>query len=99
MSEVTAVPVGNRGEQPFSIIAGLQGDLGDARKVLAQFVPIFSYRRAEFVEPDLLKKVNVLFRPFAGIRVTGVIKPRAIGVPGRAAATGGILDAWDDIRK
>jgi hypothetical protein len=47
------------------------------------------------VKPDLLIEVKVSLRPLALVRIASVENARTIARPGRAAAAGGVLNAWD----
>src|SRR5437899_1308297 len=47
------------------------------------------------MEPDLLVKIEVLFRPFSLPRVARVKDPGAVGIPGGASASGRILHSRD----
>ena len=95
--EFAAVAVGHGGEEITAIVPGLEGDFRDARQALAQLEPVLRQGRAEAVEIDLLKEIQIGRGPFAGGGIAGVIDAGAVGVPRRAAAGGGAVDARDFI--
>ena len=67
MGEVAAVAVGDRGQEPLAVLARGEFNLRDARKIAAQLIRVGADRRAEFVKPDLLVKMQVALRPLAGV--------------------------------
>jgi hypothetical protein len=40
MGEIAAIPVGDRGQQPMTVLARFKFDLGDPRKLAANLIPV-----------------------------------------------------------
>src|SRR5215469_6398863 len=72
MCEIAAVTISNRSDEPLTVLAGLQLNFGDPRKVLADLQFVLGHRSTEAMKPNLLVKIEVLFGSFAFMGVTGV---------------------------
>ena len=92
MREITAIAVRDGSENVFSIVGRFELDLGDARKVFADGIGVLGIGRSDFMKINLLIKIQVRVWSFAFAGKSRVINSRSIGVPGCAAAGGGILD-------
>src|ERR1700733_4119792 len=99
VSELAAIAIGNRNQQPAAVVAGVQQNLGDARKILSDDVGVFFGVGAESVKVDLLVEVGVFGRTFVSLRITRVVEAGAVGLPGDAAATSGEVDSRDHVRQ
>src|SRR5256885_15428693 len=97
MSEISAIPIGDRPKNPGAVLTFLEHDFGDAREVFAKLQFIFRDWRAELVKPGLLIKIDIRFGLFALMRVASVKNPRGILSPRCAPAAGRILDARDSV--
>src|SRR5260221_988567 len=95
MSKVAAVSVGHRGQNPLTILGGVQLDFGDPRKVFSDLELVLRHRGAKPMKPNLLEKIEVLFGAFSLVRVAGIKNACAVGIPGRATAPGRVLYARD----
>src|SRR5256885_663894 len=93
MSEVAAVSIGHHGKNPRTVLVGFKRDLRDAREIFSNLKFIIGNARAEAMDPNLLKEIEVRFRFFAWIWIPSVKNGCAITRPGCAAAGGGELDA------
>src|SRR5437899_12114730 len=81
MGEITAITIGHDGERPRQVLVRLEGNFGDAREILSNLEFILGDVRADSMNPDLLIEVEVGFRFFAFMRVTGVEDGGAIAGP------------------
>src|SRR5579859_4814415 len=99
MCELAAVAVGDRGEQPAAVVAGVQLNLGNAGKLLTDHVGVLAGVAAELVKIDLLVEIGVLRRALVALRIARVVEARTVGLPRDAAAAGGEVDARHDIGK
>ena len=98
MRELAAIAVRHAREQVFPVLARLQFDLRDARKIFAQFVGVLLRRCAKLVEINLLEEMLVRGGPFLGRGIARVENPGAVRVPRRAAAARRILHARNFVR-
>ncbi len=89
MGILAAIAVLDGGEQPASVIAGVQLNLGDARKLFANNVGVLLGIGAELVKINLLIKVGIVLGTLVALRIARVIKAGAVGLPRDAAAGGG----------
>ena len=97
MGEVPAIAVGHCRQVPLAVFAGFQGDLRNAREILAERVLILRDRRAQPVKPHLLVEIGVGGRAFPFMRIARIEDARPGRRPCRAAAAGGELHARDFI--
>src|SRR5262249_53891830 len=91
--EVAAVPVRDRGQDPLSVAAPLEADLGDAREVAPDLVAVLGGGRAEAGVVAPHEGVEARGRPLAGARIARVEEALAVRVPGEAAARGSAVHA------
>ena len=99
VSELAAVSVGYGCDEPFSVIAGLQLNFGDAGEVFSEDVGVLVGVGAETVKINLLVEVEICLRAFGALRVAGVEEAGGVGLPGDAAAGGGEVDAGNTVGK
>ncbi len=93
--ELATVAIGNGRHHFVAIGMGVERNLGDLGKILAQDVGVLGNIVANLVEVDLLVKMRAV-RAFFGRRVARVPKAAAVGAPCQAAAAGGVLHAGND---
>src|SRR5436190_5451450 len=99
MREVAAVAISHGGDDPLAILAAVQRDLGNPGELLADFIFVLADRRPKPMKPYLLVEIDILLRPLTGMRVTCVKEARTVRGPGGATASGGVLNARDNVRK
>ena len=93
MRVLAAIAIGHGGKQPATVLTGMKFNLRNAGQAAAELIGVLFQGGAQSMKIDLLVEIQVLRRAFAGMGVTGVIKPAVIAIPRHAAATGGILHA------
>src|SRR5690349_3348101 len=97
MREVASIAVGNRSGCPTSVLAGFEFNFGNARKVFAHFILIVSSGSPEMMKPDLLIEIQIGFRTFLLVRITGIKNTFPVSSPGSAAPAGRVLHSLDFI--
>ena len=91
MRKIAAIAVRDGSENVFSIVGRFELDLGDAGKIFADGIDVLGIGRPDFMKVNLLIKIQVRIWSSAFAGKSRVINSRSIGVPGGAAAGGGIL--------
>ncbi len=99
VGELAAIAVADGGEQPAAVVAGMKLSFCDARKIFPEDVGVLRGIAAQLVKVNLLKEVGVFGGTLIALRIAGVIKAGAVGLPGDAAAGGGEVDAGNDVAK
>ncbi len=97
VGELAAVAVGHAREHVARAHARGEPHFGNARELASDHVPIRLGGLAEAVEVDLLEEMQILWRPFALVRVARVPKARGVRVPRDAAAARRVVDARNAI--
>ena len=93
VSELASVSVGHGSDQPAAVVAGVELNLGNAGKILADDIAILFCIRAKFVKVHLLEEVGVFRWTLVALRIARVVETRAVSVPVDASARGGEVDA------
>jgi len=95
--KLPTVAVLYRRQQRPRLVVQFELNFGDAREIFADFVAVVCGGSPQLVKIDLLEKVEICGRAFAGARVPRVEKPAGVGQPGQVAPGRPRVDAGDHL--